>query len=272
VKGWRWALWALAAVCAVASVAVIVGAKGTGPQCGAGFFPVGSRCCAAVSGDGKECGPARACPAPLELRAGDCVAPRVVVEVPDTTLVLGASDWEAEGLVAPRTIRVHAFGLDAFEITEGDVHPERAVDRARAAGKLTRAEAAAYCTHLGGRLPTADEWIAAASTVKAHRYPWGDTGAVCRRAAWGLLGGPCGHGAKGPDTVGAHGDGDGQLGLHDLAGNVAEWTSTDASGKAVVVGGSYQSQFAAELRTWAHAEIDPEAREPGIGGRCAYDR
>ncbi|HSQ63610.1 MAG TPA: SUMF1/EgtB/PvdO family nonheme iron enzyme [Polyangiaceae bacterium] len=269
---WRLALWAIAAVCAIASVAVIVAAKGTGPQCGAGFYPVGLRCCAAVSGDGKECGPARACPKPLELQGADCVAPRVVVDVPETTLVLGAADWEAEGLVAPRTLHVAPFALDAFEITEGDLHPDRAVDRARAAGKLTREEVLAYCTRLGGRLPTEDEWIAAASTAKAHRYPWGDTGAVCRRAAWGLVAGPCGHGAKGPDTVGSHADGDGPLGLHDLAGNVAEWTSTDAGGKAVAVGGSYESQLAAELRTWAHAELDPATRDPALGGRCAYDR
>jgi len=272
VNRWRVALWAIAAASAIGSVAVIVTAKATGPQCGEGFFPVGLRCCASVSGDGKECGPARACPKPLELEGGDCVAPHAVVEIPETTLVLGASDWEAEGLVAPRNVHVAAFALDAFEITEGDLHADRAVDRARAAGKLTRAEVLAYCTQKNGRLPTEDEWIAAAATAKARRYPWGDTGAVCRRAAWGLLAGPCGHGATGPDTVGAHVDGDGALGVHDLAGNVAEWTSTEASGKGVVVGGSYRTELAAELRTWAHSEVDPASQDPAIGGRCAYDR
>ncbi len=275
----RLVLWGVAAAFAIASAVVIVTAKGAGPQCGAGFFPLGFRCCAAVSGDGKECGPARECPKPLELEAGDCVAPRTVVQIPETTLVLGASDWEAEGLVAPRNVHVAAFALDAFEITEGDVSrssgrvgPDRAVDRARAASKITRDEALAWCKQKGGRLPSEDEWIAASATSKAHRYPWGDTGAVCRRAAWGLLAGPCGHGATGPDTVGAHADGDSDLGVHDLAGNVAEWTSTEKNGKAVVVGGSYESQLAAELRTWAHAEVDPAARVSSIGGRCAYDR
>jgi formylglycine-generating enzyme required for sulfatase activity len=164
-------------------------------------------------------------------------------------------------------VHVAAFGIDAFEITEGRIHPGRE-DQAQAAGGLTRAEVLAFCQARGGRLPTEEEWLAAASTEKATRYPWGDTGAVCRRAAWGLTDGPCAHGARGPDTVGAHNGGDSPLGIHDLAGNVAEWVA-DANG--VVLGGSYASQLAAELRVWSRKVVSPETRDPTIGGRCAYD-
>jgi len=104
-------------------------------------------------------------------------------------------------------------------------------------------DAMAYCRTRGGRLPTEDEWIVAAVSANnpPRRYPWGDTGAVCRRAAWGLDTGPCAHGADGPDTVGAHPDGDTALGIHDMAGNVAEWVSVDgvAPGTVVVQKGNW---------------------------------
>lgn len=263
-------LWGAAAIAAIASVALVVTAKAPGAQCGDGFFPVGYRCCASVSGDGKTCGPSRACPAPLVLDGGECIAPDVVVRIPATTVVIGPSDWEADGVVHAHDIHVRAFSIDAFEISEGRIHPDVQEDRARAASKLTRGEVIAYCTEHGGRLPTEDEWIAAATTSKGTRYPWGDTGAVCRRAAWGLENGPCAHGAHGPDTVGAHGGGDDPLGIHDLAGNVAEWVQT-ADDRGAVVGGSYESQLAAELRVWSRRTVDPNVRDPSIGGRCAYD-
>ena len=101
-------------------------------------------------------------------------------------------------------------------------------DVGRAASYVTLDEARAICAAHGGRLPTEDEWIVAAAGDKPRRYPWGDTGAVCRRAAWGLTRGPCANGATGPDTVGAHPDGATPLGIEDLAGNVAEWVETAA--------------------------------------------
>lgn len=269
---------AIAIACGVASVALVATAKAPGAQCGAGFFPVGHRCCAAVSGDGNACGPARACPAPLVMpknsEDGACVAPDVVVEISETRITIGPSDWEADNVVRAREIHVMPFALDAFEVTEARIDPSRASreDGARAAGGISRDEMRAYCNHRGGRLPTEDEWIAAASGAKGTRYPWGDTGAVCRRGAWGLVDGPCAHGAKGPDTVGAHEDGDSALGVHDLAGNVAEWVDAPNDSRGIVLGGSYASALASELRVWSRAYVDPSSHDPTVGGRCAYDR
>ena len=147
------------------------------------------------------------------------VARRVLV--PGRQFDFGAADWEARGEVPPRHVATRAYELDAYELTEpGD-------DPARAASGLDRDEARAACAARGGRLPTDDEWLAAAAL---HRYPWGDTGLVCRRAAWGLEHGPCARGATTPDTVGAHPDGQSADGVFDLTGNVAEWVET-ASGR-----------------------------------------
>ncbi len=213
------------------------------------------------------------CPSPLEASEHGCDAPATRVLVAAASLPIGPSDWEAEGRVAARTISVQAFRVDAFEVTRGRWGPSDG-DPLRAANGMTRSEAAAFCARANGRLPSADEWIVAAASGASppHRYPWGDTGAVCRRAAWALQAGPCAKGADGPDTVGAHADGDTALGMHDLAGNVAEWVapSRQYPQMGVAMGGSWQSTLAAELRIWARLELEPGARDPRVGVRCVY--
>lgn len=274
-------------VLAIAGGALLVGVTGARrvlreAPCGPGFVREGTRC---LPPSGS------ACPPPLVAGPEGCDAPaRDVVVVPATTVVIGPSDWEAEGRVAPRTVRTAAFLLDRFEVTVGrarapgsplfsaGVPPPR--DAARALGGVTRAEARAFCAWRGGRLPTEDEWIVAAAGDRPRRYPWGDTGAVCRRAAWGLVHGPCAEGreAAGPDTVGAHPEGATPLGVHDLAGNVAEWVESVESVESaeaardvgVVRGGSFATDMAAALRTWVRAELPAEARDPKVGFRCAY--
>jgi formylglycine-generating enzyme required for sulfatase activity len=195
------------------------------------------------------------------------------IDVPKTHLVIGASDWEAEGRVTPREADVEAFSIDALEVTRGELDPSGA-DHARAANRIAREDAQAFCNAHGGRLPTDDEWTAAAAGAAGRRYPWGDTGAVCRRASWGLSNGPCAESeAAGPDTVGAHPEGNTPSGIYDLAGNIAEWVAADPKdpSRGAVRGGSFKSALAADLRTWARQEVDPKAVEDWIGFRCAYD-
>jgi len=226
------------------------------PKCGAPFMRAGARCC--DTSDVRESVCARSTPPAAR-----------GVHVPDTRLLLGPSDWEAEGRVATRIIEVRAFDLDAYEATEAEVHGDAGADRARAASRLSFDDARAYCASRGGRVPTEDEWIAAAAGADARRYPWGDTGAVCRRAAWGLVAGPCATGdPAGPDSVGSHPDGRSPLGIEDLAGNVAEWTI--GRERPVVHGGSWKSALATELRTWAGLDLDPTSRDERVGVRCAH--
>ncbi len=269
----RWIAAALVLVATGVTVAVGVVRRGRdeGARCGAGFVARRGRCVAAVH---DESG---ACPWPLVPSPLGCDAPDTRILVPAATVVVGPSDWEAEGRVAPRTIHVEAFRLDAFEVTRGRWGDAAAGDAARAASGMTRDEAASFCARRdGGRLPTEDEWIVAAVSGASQppRYPWGDTGAVCRRAAWGLGMGPCAQGGEGPDTVGAHPDGDSALGLHDLAGNVAEWV-VEAAPAAVgelgtAKGGSWQSDLASDLRIWARLKLAPDARDLRVGLRCLY--
>lgn len=272
--------------------------------CGGGFFRRGPRCCPtptplAELGDGMCAigAPAKvpSCPEPLIVTTDGCDAPRTRVLVPATSVLIGPSDWEAEGRVQARTVRAGPFEIDRFEMTIGRAQcstcPPKLTrklggrDVGRAASHVTLDEARAVCAAHGGRLPTEDEWIVAAAGDRPRRYPWGDTGAVCRRAAWGLTRGPCGTGATGPDTVGSHPDGATPLGIHDLAGNVGEWVETATPCEAgtptmppgastclgVVRGGSYQTDLATELRTWVRREVLSGTTEASIGFRCAYD-
>lgn len=269
--------------------------------CGGAFFRRGPRCCPtpeplAKLGDGLCYVPQsateapRTCPAPLVPTPRGCDTPeRSVVLVPKTSVLIGPSDWEAEGRVKPRMVQAGPFEIDRFEVTVGHARcttcPAAVAARlqgrdvARAASYVTLDEARAVCAAHGGRLPTEDEWIIAAAGAGPRRYPWGDTGAVCRRAAWGLSRGPCATGASGPDTAGAHPDGATPLGIQDLAGNVAEWVETGApcdggAGPAclgVVRGGSYDTELATDLRTWVRREAVTETHEATIGFRCAYD-
>ncbi len=263
---------AAAIVVVAVGIAVALGLarrdRDKGAHCGPGFEAHEGRCLAP-----------RECPPPLAPSSHGCDAPDVRVLVPAASMTIGPSDWEAEGRVAPRTVRAEAFRVDAFEITRGAMGLRD--DVARAASGVTRDEAEALCHARGGRLPTEDEWmIAAASGANPpRRYPWGDTGAVCRRAAWGLRNGPCDDGPGGPDTVGAHPDGDSPLHLHDLAGNVAEWVAGAAPEKGtkgpeapagIAKGGDWSTRLATDLRIWARIELPTGARDPRVGLRCVY--
>ena len=124
------------------------------------------------------------------------------------------------------------------------------------------------------RLPTEDEWeFAARNGDKDNLYPWGDTWDPARAVTQET-------GAVKPETVGSHVQGDNRWGVHDLMGNVYEWTSSKASlypgnslklpdqykGWMVVRGGSYGTPAAkvnGTYRDW----FAPTYKNPLLGFR-----
>jgi formylglycine-generating enzyme required for sulfatase activity len=104
---------------------------------------------------------------------------------------------------------------------------------------LTRADAEAFCAWLSEqlgqrvRLPTGDEWEAAARGADGRPYPWGEMfdpeRCACAESGWGWT-----------VPVDAHPAGAGPFGTEQQAGNVWEWVSDrSADGWGAVRGGSY---------------------------------
>lgn len=253
-------------------------------RCAAAMVPLGPRCCGeGQTLDGQRCvGRPQKCATGLEIAETGCVAPSRKIAIAGGVLRIGPGDWEAQGQVTPKTVDVPAFTMDAFEVHEAryaecvaaSACPKIGLsgEPGRALGNVTMDEASRFCRWAGGTLPTAEQLAFAAAASGGRRYAWGDTGAVCRRAAWGLVNGPCAAGATGPEITGSHPDGVSPEGIFDLAGNVAEW-SLPATSEAQLVdvrGGSYVDGAASALRSWHRREVDVKTRAADIGFRCVY--
>ncbi|HET7545645.1 MAG TPA: SUMF1/EgtB/PvdO family nonheme iron enzyme [Polyangiaceae bacterium] len=273
-----------AAVTALASIALSVrfaqSQRSEPVRCPPGLAIQDARCCGVGQGltsSGQCSGVASACASEMVRDdSGMCVLPDARISLDGGVTHLGASDWEGPEQALPEA-RVQPFALDRAEVT---VARFRSCSAARLCPKLpddsepgrpvrnlSPSEASAFCAYVGGRLPSADEWLFAAAGSAGRRYPWGNTGLVCRRASFGLVSGPCARSGSGPDLAGARPDGATPEGILDLSGNVAEWT-VERDGSFAARGGSYRSELSADLKTWS---VEPrKTRAPYVGFRCAY--
>jgi formylglycine-generating enzyme required for sulfatase activity len=125
---------------------------------------------------------------------------------------------------------------------------------------VTQAGARAYCRWLGGRLPTAAEWVAEATDGDQRRFPWGSEVPSCERA---IVRQGCGRG--GPWRVCSRPLGHSRTGLCDLVGNVLEWTAEVRDGHAHVMGVDLSVNLGRPLRVSAH---EPQ---PDVGFRCVRE-
>jgi formylglycine-generating enzyme required for sulfatase activity len=277
-----------AAFAALASIAIVVqlAALERSPpvRCPAGLLEAAGRCCGLgqtlvgtrCEGRATSCGPEQHFLEPEAGQPAGCVYLDQPVPLSGGKLPAGAADWQRGR--AASALEVAAFRIDRGEVTlaryaecvASRVCPSPRMEREPGlpVTGISAQEAERYCRFVGGRLPSSAEWRFAASGSEGRRFAWGFTGLVCRRAAFGLVRGPCATEGTGPDLVGARPDGNTPQGLVDLSGNVAEWTR-DPDGRYRARGGSYLARVAVELTTSA-VELASSAASH-IGFRCAYD-
>lgn len=124
-------------------------------------------------------------------------------------------------------------------------------------------DASAYAQWAGKRLPTAEEWEAAARGKQGRLFPWGN---IFDRQRVNVN---QPHGAPAP--AGSAQDDVSELKIHDLGGNVMEWTVTPYQNNReyfVVKGGAWLSR-PVEARGANQTAGHVEFRGAHIGFRCA---
>ena len=217
------------------------------------------------------------------------VAAGGMVRIPAGTFNMGSNDGGADEKPV-HAVRVGAFEMDVTEVTVGayrrcvnagtcsaawtdeycnwgasgkEEHPINCVDWS---------QANSYCGWAGKRLPTEEEWEYGARGTDRRTYPWGNEGPggqLCW-SRWESEAATC--------VVGSYASGDSPFRLHDMAGNVSEWTASGYSAdysksrdNAVVVdrGGGWFHRAPSEVRTADRHWSSPANSNSGLGFRCA---
>ena len=199
-----------------------------------------------------------------------------------------------------REIYTDAFYMDKFEVTiaryarfmkaTGSVSKPDGwdeIDLERAAQLpvigVSWHDAQAYCRWADKRLPTEAEWEKAARGSDERLYPWGDETPSPDRANFANASPKAYDG--GLDPAGAHPAGRSPFGVHDMAGNAAEWVEDwyaegfargdtrnprgPSAGRAKVVRGGGRFDPAPRIAVTRRYYASPDQRSEDIGFRCA---
>ena len=145
--------------------------------------------------------------------------------------------------------------------------------------QVSARDAARFCAHYGLRLPSEAEWEFAARGTDGRRYPWGDAPpeeAGRRRANFGTLSCCAPDASDGFLKIGPVGrfpSGASPFGVHDMAGNVWEWTASAYPGRPGYVslrGGGWGNDPYGLRVSYRHGN-PPDIGLDMVGFRCAGD-
>jgi len=223
---------------------------------------------------------------------------RSMAVVPAGEFMMGSATGDADEQPVHR-VYVKAFSMDKYQVSVGHyakflestsqpAPPDWSImnksrHQNRPVINVDWADAVAYCTWVGKRLPTEAEWEKAARGTDGRIYPWGNElpmgfHANMKKEQWSD------HYVLSP--VGMYEDGKSPYGIYDMAGNVWEWvsdwydpdyyqnspsqnpTGPPTGDHKVIRGGSWGST-PKDLRSSDRDNHVPSARGMGTGFRCA---
>ena len=227
----------------------------------------------------------------------ESVVPGEMVLIPAGEYTIGTNAAKDSDAYPERKVKLPAFWIDKYEVTnfefQGFSIEARYAGEGVKEGKdwrifvtqdkalfpiqyITWKDAEAYCKHKGKRLPTEEEWEAAARGPEGLAYPWGNEWADNRSNT-------AESGPLKPVAIGEYDDVT-KFGVHDMLGNVREWTSSwwtlypgnpkkdPHSGKKshIVLRGLSPNHRGKMAKLWDRSGIIP-AFVGDVGCRCAKD-
>jgi formylglycine-generating enzyme required for sulfatase activity len=169
------------------------------------------------------------------------INPDEMVLIPAGEFIFGSSEDPKSSAYPQQKINLPAFWIDKYEVTNSQfldfsIKTGYATEGSKE-GKdwrlfftkpteqamlpvvfITWKDAQAYCKSLGKRLPTEEEWEKAARGTDGRRYPWGNEWDQGRTNTYEA-------GPGKPVAIGQYDDAS-PYGVHDMLGNVQEWTSS----------------------------------------------
>lgn len=214
-----------------------------------------------------------------------------MVQLPGAAFTMGSDDDPSQE--PKHQASVKPFAMDATEVTveayarcvsaggctpAGKQHDDCNAKRNAAPDEpincVTFAQASAYCSWRGARLPTEEEWEYAARGKQGRIHPWGDGHPKDRACYLRKLRGQL------TCSVASHPADRTPEGIFDLGGNLAEWTTSaycyyDGShckpGYRVTRGGSWDMVNPSYVRSAFRDFVPDTAWGYNLGFRCVKD-